>query len=178
MNKFATYYLQPNHWLYQFLTLLNQYRISVYFGVIIILISYPVGTIIYQQYQFSELEKNLSIQTQQLAQTEKYYQSRLQYQQNLALTDQHLTAINQQIQQVLHQQNATIESIQWNVEEQSIQLSAQLTAPQAFTVLNQLNQNDALFFKTVQLQKLDYQRLLQLTATLFIQRQNQGKNGE
>lgn len=171
MNFWQQYYLQPQSTAFQIIDWVNRYFWLILLSVLILVLAFPLWQFS-QQWQFShQWQQRFAENEQQLTQQNRLYQVLFEKQQQQALNDQHLTQINRQIQQILQAQQAEIESVQWNVEEQRIGLTANHRTTPIFKALYALAKEPNIAFEELTLTKLNQDRRIQLNATLFIQRE-------
>ncbi|WP_373819438.1 hypothetical protein [Glaesserella sp.] len=168
-NRITHFYTEPFNQPYKLLTHLNHHFWSIIIVLVGGILVYPVFKYGYNHQQHRLYQQQSQQLTQELTQQTHLLTSVQNYQTESNKKDSKFASINQQIKDVLDQNHANIENIQWGFErEKTVYLNINQQTESIFQIIEQLNQLETVRFKEIHLFKLGYQRLIQLNSTLSV----------
>lgn len=169
MFSLNSLYLLPNRSLFRILSFIQNYFKTIALIIFVSIISYPSYRYLYESY----FEKELFFIHQQLIeeidQKHRLYQSVTQYHHNLEEKEQHISRLNQQLQNIFITHQVKLEQMQWSLEpEKSIDFSLTHQVSNIFRLIKTLSEINLLKFKEIHLIKLDQEKQLQLRANVIV----------
>lgn len=157
----------PETLVYQAINQLNRYFYKIIFGITFIFLLYPSLQAVDLVQQFTKLEavsKNLN---KEITEKEQLLNIKLAEKGNNQSQELTPTKVSQQLEELFHQYNAEINTMQWDLtQDKQINITIAQKANALFELTDQLNQLHFLRFKEITLTRLDYKNLVQLNATL------------
>lgn len=164
----ARCYLKPNETAYRFFDTLNRYIWWFIASTCLIVPAYPLlhsGYYFYQhaqkQQEFEQRQRDFDEQQQRL--------NRLTQQQQSRQNSTQFAALNAELKQLIEQENAKIEQMQWLFGQQpKIELTLRQPSPTAFRLIQRIGSLKPLMFQEIRLMKLHEERQIQLNARLIL----------
>lgn len=169
LKQLENLYLHPNHWAYFFLEKLSRHWIKINIILFSIVCIYPIIQTSKTYYHYQYLLENRQKQKNNLEQQNRLLESLQKLNHEKNQQDGQLATLNQQIKELIEQQNAIIDTLQWRFDNgKQIELILQHQSSQIFGLIEKLVSIKSLNFKSISLLKLNQQKLIQLNTEILV----------
>lgn len=163
-------YLNPEKTTFHFLENLRAYWWIWSLAFLLIPLAYPIFQYAERHYRLTQQEQSVEQLQQKITQQHRKLTSLQQFYSQKNQQDSEVAARHHQIKQLLDQEKAHIETMQWRFEQgKQVELVIHQTSPTVFRLIEQLSQLPKLAFQEIHLTKLHYQQQIQLSAKLLVQ---------
>lgn len=169
-QRLLSLYLKPNHWGYYLLETARCHWLTISIALLAVICLYPAILNLQAIRTHQHLAQEIQHKQADLQQQNRLLASLQQRQQEKAQQDGQLATLNQQIKNLVDQEHAIIDTIQWRFDNgKQIELILHQRSDKIFRLIEQLSTISSLQFKELSLLKLNRQKLLQLNAEISVQ---------
>lgn len=170
LKRLENLYLNPNHWGYFYFETISRHWLKINALLLITLCAYPLIQTFQAHYRHQYLQASLEQKQENLQQQHKLLESLQNLNREKNQQDGQLAILNQKIKELIDQEKAKIETLQWRFDSgKQIELVLQQQSPKVFSLIEQLIMMNSLNFKSLSLLKLNQQKLVQINAEILVQ---------